>query len=106
MDSPSRPAPLLVPPGFEAEMEELRRLMLLEQDDPEASRRRAVLIEGMLQRLRPGQFPTFHAILQSILGTTYAELPVGDRAANLRRAIACYEQALRFRTPEAAPSHY
>jgi hypothetical protein len=68
--------------------------MLLEQDDPEASRRRAVLIEGMLQRLRPGQFPTFHAALQSILGIAYGELPMGDRAANLRRAIACYQQAI------------
>jgi tetratricopeptide (TPR) repeat protein len=28
---------------------------------------------------------------------------VGDRAANLQQAIACYEQALRFRTPEADP---
>ena len=34
------------------------------------------------------------------------QLPVGDRAATLRKAIACYEQALRFRTPEAAPFDY
>ena len=31
---------------------------------------------------------------------------MGDRAANLQKAIACYEQALRFRTPEAAPFDY
>ena len=31
---------------------------------------------------------------------------MGDRAANLRQAIACYEQALRFRTPEADPFDY
>src|SRR5512135_1302706 len=35
-----------------------------------------------------------------------APLPVGDRAANLRQAIAYYEQALRFRTPEADPRVY
>jgi len=33
-------------------------------------------------------------------------LPTGDRAANLARAIACYEAALRFYTPEAAPLDY
>ncbi len=31
---------------------------------------------------------------------------MGDRAANLQQAIACYEQALRFRTPEAASLDY
>jgi len=33
-------------------------------------------------------------------------LPTGDRAANLEQAIACYREALRFRTPEAAPLDY
>ena len=106
MDNSSRPTPLLIPPGFEAQVEELRRSMLLEQDDPEASRRRAVLIEGMLHRQRPGQFPTFHAALQSILGNAYLRLPVGDQGANLQRAIACFEQALRVYTPEATPFKY
>ena len=31
---------------------------------------------------------------------------MGDRAANLQQAIACYEQALRVHTPEAAPLDY
>ena len=42
--------------------------------------------------------------------TTWAtptlELAGGDRAANLDRAIACYSEALRFHTPEAAPLDY
>jgi len=33
-------------------------------------------------------------------------LPVGERSANLWQAIDCYKQALRFRTPEAAPFDY
>ena len=41
---------------------------------------------------------------QNNLGSAYAELPTGDRAANLARAIDCYTQALRFRTAEAAPA--
>ena len=43
---------------------------------------------------------------QNNLGTAYAELPTGDRAANLARAIDCYTQALRFFTAEAAPLEY
>ena len=43
---------------------------------------------------------------QNNLGVAYRQLPVGDRAANLQQAIACYEQALRVFTPEAAPFDY
>ena len=32
------------------------------------------------------------------LGNAYADLPVGDRAANLTKAIACYQDALRVHT--------
>jgi tetratricopeptide (TPR) repeat protein len=37
---------------------------------------------------------------------TFRNLPTGDRAANLEQAIQCYREALRFRTPEAAPLDY
>ena len=47
-----------------------------------------------------------YATTQNNLGTAYAELPTGDRAANLARAIDCYTEALRFRTAEAAPLEY
>ena len=43
---------------------------------------------------------------QNNLGAAYADLPAGDRAANLQRAIGCYTEALRFRTAEAAPLDY
>src|SRR5437879_10885314 len=33
----------------------------------------------------------------------YSDLPGGDREANLRRAIECYEAALQVRTREAFP---
>ncbi|MEJ5308127.1 MAG: hypothetical protein WHX52_00005, partial [Anaerolineae bacterium] len=32
-----------------------------------------------------------HARVMNVLGLIYADLPTGDRAANLARAIACYE---------------
>jgi tetratricopeptide (TPR) repeat protein len=44
--------------------------------------------------------------MQNNLGNAYADLPTGDRAANLEKAIECYRQALRFYTPEAAPLDY
>ena len=43
---------------------------------------------------------------QNNLGSAYAGLLAGDRAANLQRAIGCYTEALRFRTAEAAPLDY
>jgi tetratricopeptide (TPR) repeat protein len=43
---------------------------------------------------------------QNNLGNAYLSLPTGDRADNLQRAIACYQEALRFYTPEAAPLDY
>ncbi|HQK15738.1 MAG TPA: hypothetical protein PLJ78_17555, partial [Anaerolineae bacterium] len=46
------------------------------------------------------------ARMMNMLGLIYADLPTGDRGANLARAIACYEEALRYYTPEAAPLEY
>ena len=43
---------------------------------------------------------------QDNLGSAYADLPTGDRAANLARAIDCYTEALRFYTAQAAPYEY
>ncbi|MFL5626819.1 MAG: hypothetical protein ACJ788_14640 [Ktedonobacteraceae bacterium] len=43
------------------------------------------------------------AYLQNNLGIAYGDLPGGDREANLRQAIECYEAALQVRTREAFP---
>jgi hypothetical protein len=40
---------------------------------------------------------------QHNLGTAYQELPRGDRGANLRQAITCYQAALRVQTHETLP---
>ena len=48
--------------------------------------------------------PLEYAATQNNLGLAYAELPAGDRAGNLGRAIGCYTEALRFCTAEAAPA--
>ena len=46
------------------------------------------------------------ATMQNNLGNAYVSLPTGDRAANLARAIQCYQEALRFYTPETTPLDY
>jgi tetratricopeptide (TPR) repeat protein len=46
------------------------------------------------------------ATMQNNLGNAYLSLPTGDRAANLAQAIACYREALLFRTPETASLQY
>src|SRR4029077_14017726 len=47
-----------------------------------------------------------YAAEQAKLGIHYCQLSTGDRAANLAQAIACFKEALRFRTAEAAPLDY
>jgi hypothetical protein len=43
---------------------------------------------------------------QHNLGNAYFELPTGDRSENLRRAIACYENALRVYTETEFPYNW
>ena len=47
--------------------------------------------------------PTVAARIENNLGNAYRDLPGGDRDANLKHAIACYEAALEVRTREAFP---
>ena len=51
-------------------------------------------------------FPSDWATTQNNLGIAYSDLPTGDRGENLRRAIACYESALRVRTEADFPSDW
>ncbi len=51
----------------------------------------------------PQGSPQKVAGLQHNLGAAYSDLPAGDRAKNLRRAIACYEAALQVYTREDFP---
>ncbi len=51
-------------------------------------------------------FPQAWAGTQNNLGIAYANLPTGDRSANLRRAIACYEAALRVWTERDFPQNW
>ena len=43
---------------------------------------------------------------QNNLASAYGDIPGGDRAANIQRAIECYEAALRVRTEQAFPQDW
>jgi predicted ATPase len=46
------------------------------------------------------------AVCDNNLGNAYRNLPSGDRGDNLKRAIACYETALRVRTERDFPQNW
>jgi hypothetical protein len=50
--------------------------------------------------------PRDYAITMLSLGGAYVELPMGDRGTNLRLAVECCEQALRYFSPEREPREY
>ena len=60
----------------------------------------------LLEHLQPDKDARSLARIWYDLGNSYYELPTGDRAANLEQAIACFREALRFCTPQAAPLPY
>ncbi len=81
--------------------------------DPEANLQQAIACyEEALRVWTAETAPNEYASVQTNLASAYALLQgfgwhsTDYRAANLQRAIACYEEALRFRTAEAAPMDY
>jgi tetratricopeptide (TPR) repeat protein len=63
-------------------------------------------VEAYQEAIRATDDRETQADLQAWLGNAYRQLPTGDRAQNLARAIQCYQEALTVYTPEAAPLEY
>jgi class 3 adenylate cyclase/predicted ATPase len=61
------------------------------------------LQQARLCRLDPEMDAKAWATTQNNLGAAYGDLPTGDRGANVAKAIACYEAALRVSTEQAFP---
>jgi tetratricopeptide (TPR) repeat protein len=95
-----------IPPRFERDLRQLADLERRAQDEPELQHQEIALMEGILRRLAEGESRSFRGELLGHLGVVYMELRSGDRTANLQQAIACFTEALRFRTPDAAPMDY
>jgi len=51
-------------------------------------------------------FPQDYAMTQNNLGNAYSYLPIGDRGENLRKAVRCYENALRVYSENDFPQEY
>jgi len=100
------PAEVKVPPAFEYGFERLLNAKEAAERDPGIHRIVIKLAKGMLRLLSEGKNERFRATLLNEMGLAYANLPTGDRGANLERAIACYTEALRVFTPEATPIEY
>src|SRR6516225_6565394 len=94
------------PPEFEREISELGKLDEAARIAPGLQQNRIAIMERILHRLAEGRHEGFQAAIQNDLGLAYRQLPDGDRAANLRRAIVCFTEALRFLTAEADPQRY
>lgn len=60
-------------------------------------------LERRLKQTPRASRPLEHATLRYSIGLAYAELPTGERAMNLSRAIASYRQAASLFTPQRLP---
>ena len=92
-----------IPPDFAEDIRRAEQLEEQRQRDPRAILPLIQVYKRMLERLRPNEDPPLYAALQNNLGLAYHDLSTGDRASNLTQAIGCFQQALRFYTPEAEP---
>ena len=76
------------------------------QRDPQAAVLLIYIYEQILDLLEFNEEARIYASIQSKLGKTYLQLPIDNRAGNLTRAIACFQETLRVWTPQANPLKY
>jgi len=82
---------------------------LSEHEDPVGNLRKAIVAYGEALRFRtPEGTPLFYAETQREMGLAYRrraefQTDLAQRCADLRAAVRAFREALRFRTPEAAP---
>jgi len=84
----------------------LKQLEAEKHRDPLAAQQLIQLLEQILEQFQPVDDPDLYASIQTHLGAAYHDLPTGDRIANLKEAIACYQQALHYLTSEATSFEY
>ncbi len=99
-------AMVAVPPGFEEDSWRAGQLMDQMGQDPSVIAQLIQVYEQVVERLRPDEAPLYYAVVQNNLGAAYYQLPTGDLASNLAKAMAHWKQALRFWTPDVAPFRY
>jgi CHAT domain-containing protein/tetratricopeptide (TPR) repeat protein len=96
-------SPLDIPPEFMADVRELRGVLARLQREPHLAPQRVAILARMLARSEITRHPEFRAAVLNDLGNVYLNLPMGDRAENLERAIHHYTQALKEYTTDVWP---
>lgn len=92
--------------GFVIDILRVRKLEARRKQDPRAIIPLIKVYERIIGRLQSNEDVFFYALTQNRLGNVYSELSSDDNGANLARAITCYQEALRFFTPEVTPFEY
>lgn len=95
-----------ISPDLAADLLKAHQLEEQRQLDPQANVSLIQLYERPISQLEPAENATVYVLIRYLLGSVYMDLLTGDRAGNLVQAIECYQQALRFWTPETAPLDY
>jgi tetratricopeptide (TPR) repeat protein len=88
---------------LQEELDEIARLRALQRQDLHLTESLIQRFEALLHSIDSDEYAELRARIQYDLGSAYTDLPSGDHTANLQQAIACYQQALRFFTPEVDP---
>jgi hypothetical protein len=95
----------LKPNNFEARNNLTIALIFARLGNVGAHLQRAIDIgEQTLKLVPPGS--TDWAMTQNNLGIAWSDLPTGDKAENLKKAIGAYEAALTVRTKDACPAEW
>ena len=97
---------LTVPSEFADDIHQLQSILGRLQREPHLAPRRVAILERIRKHTEITHYPAFAAAVLNDLGNAYNDSPTGERGVNLAHAIACYEEALRFRTPENTPLEY
>lgn len=97
---------IYVPPAFQSDFARVPQLQALTQRDPSAISLLIQLFERILERLQPGEHPTFRAAILNYLCLYYPDLPTGDHILHVEQAISYGQEALLIRTPEAGAFDY
>lgn len=97
---------ITVLPRFKTEIRKVQQLETLSQGDPRVVPALIQAYKQIIERLQVHREPIFYAAMCNRMGIAYRRLPIEDHEANLRMAIKCFNEALRFYTPKTAPLNY
>jgi CHAT domain-containing protein/tetratricopeptide (TPR) repeat protein len=97
---------LTPPPGFKGRLDLAARLEQRARKDHSTLKPLIKTYRRILRRLRPAEHLDFRAGVLNRLGSAYLRRPNVSRAESMERAVACYQEALRYWGPSTNPLGY